>query len=101
MKFRNILLHSIVSVLAFGCFFSTVLAVNIDSQIEDELNKKEQEEIVKNAQNLSEKITFTKVNSCESMEKIMSDFLETYKKLYPKIDYDYHIYRKGGDRAIN
>ncbi len=56
----------------------------IDSQIDDELNKKTQEEMVKNAQDLNEKITFTKVNSCESMEKVMDDFLETYKKLYPK-----------------
>jgi hypothetical protein len=40
--------------------------------------------MVQNAQDLSEKITFTKVNSCESMEKVMNDFLETYKKLHPK-----------------
>jgi hypothetical protein len=40
--------------------------------------------MVQKAQDLSEKITFTKVNSCESMEKVMNDFLETYKKLNPK-----------------
>jgi len=40
--------------------------------------------MVKQAQDLNEKITFTKVNSCESMEKVMGDFLETYKKLHPK-----------------
>jgi hypothetical protein len=46
--------------------------VNVDTQIEDELNKKAEQEMVKKAQDLSEKITFTKVNSCESMEKVMS-----------------------------
>lgn len=63
---------------------SPVSAVTIDSQIEDELNQKAQEEMVKKAQDLNEKITFTKVNSCESMEKVMDDFLETYKKLHPQ-----------------
>ena len=56
----------------------------IDSQIDDELNKQAQQEMIKNAKDLNEKITFTKVNSCESMEKVMSDFLETYKKLHPQ-----------------
>ena len=56
----------------------------IDSQIDDELNKKAEEEMAKKVQDLNEKITFTKVNSCESMEKVMDDFLETYKKLHPQ-----------------
>jgi len=64
---------------------SPVSAVTvIDSQIDDELNKQAQQEMVKNAKDLNEKITFTKVNSCESMEKVMGDFLETYKKLHPQ-----------------
>ena len=98
MKSRNILLYSIASILALWSFVS---AVNVDSQIEDELNKKEQEEMIQKTQDLTEKITFTQVNSCQDMEKVMEDFLETYKKLHPKIDYDYRIYRKGGDWAIN
>ena len=92
MKSRNILLYSITSILALWSFVS---AVNIDSQIEDELNKKEQEEMTQKTQDLIEKITFTQVNSCQDMEKVMEDFLETYKKLHPKIDYDYRMYRKG------
>jgi hypothetical protein len=54
--------------------------------------------MVKQAQDLNEKITFTKVNSCESMEKVMSGFLETYRKLHPQRttrywdDYDYVLY---------
>jgi hypothetical protein len=48
--------------------------------------------MVQTAQDLSEKITFTKVNSCESMEKVMSGFLETYRKLHPQRNYDYRLY---------
>jgi hypothetical protein len=44
--------------------------------------------MVQKAQDLSEKITFTKVNSCESMEKVMSGFLETYRKLHPQRTYN-------------
>ena len=98
MKSRNILFYSIASILALWSFVS---AVNVDSQIEDELNKKEQEGMIQKTQDLTEKITFTQVNSCQDMEKVMEDFLETYKKLHPKIDYGYRIYRKGGDWAIN
>ena len=86
MKSRNILLYSIVSVLALGSFVS---AVKIDSQIEDELNKKEQEEMIQKSQDLNEMITFTKVNSCRGMEKIMEDFLGTYKRLHPRKTYYY------------
>jgi hypothetical protein len=50
----------------------------------------------KKAQDLNEKITFTKVNSCASMESVMSGFLETYRKLHPKRNYnhgyDYVLY---------
>jgi hypothetical protein len=42
----------------------------------------------KKVQDLNEKITFTKVNSCESMEKVMSGFLETYRKLHPQRTYN-------------
>ena len=86
------ILFSALGVLS--TWFASVSAINIDSQIEDELNKKSEEEIVQKAQDLNEKITFTKVNSCESMEKVMNDFLETYKKLHPKETrrwYDYPI----------
>ena len=78
---------------------SPVSAVTIDSQIEDELNQKAQEKMVKKAQDLNEKITFTKVNSCESMEKVMNDFLETYKKLHPKRST--RSYYWGDDLTIN
>ena len=67
----------------------------IDSQKEDELNKKAEQEMVQEVQDLNEKITFTKVNSCKSMESVMNDFLETYKKLNPKPTrhrYDYPMY---------
>ena len=91
------LLFSIFTAVAISSFAS-VSAVNIDTQIEDELNKKTQQEMVQTAQDLSEKITFTKVNSCESMEKVMSGFLETYRKLHPQRttrywdDYNYVLY---------
>jgi hypothetical protein len=48
--------------------------------------------MLKQAEDLNEKITFTKVNSCESMEKVMSEFLETYRKLHPQRNYDYRLY---------
>lgn len=81
MKRKSILLMAAMLI----ALQSPVSAVTvIDSQIDDELNKQAQQEMVKNAKDLNEKITFTKVNSCESMEKVMGDFLETYKKLYPK-----------------
>jgi hypothetical protein len=46
----------------------------------------------KKAQDLNEKITFTKVKSCQSMESVMSGFLETYRKLHPKRNYNYGWY---------
>ena len=76
-----------ILVLAITVFISLqvpVLAQTIDSQIEDALSKKAEQEMLKSAKNLDEKITFTKVNSCKSMEKVLGDFLETYKKLNPK-----------------
>ena len=84
-KNKNILL-SIISVVVL-LSFTNVGAITIDSQIEDELNEEIQYEIVENAQNLNEKITFTKIDSCKSMESVMSEFLETYKKLHPQRDY--------------
>ena len=86
MKTKHIL-FSIASVIVLWVFAS-VSAINIDTQIEDELNKKDEQEMVQKAQDLSEKITFTKVNSCESMENVMSGFLETYRKLHPQRTYD-------------
>ena len=82
MKTKTILFSITSAIALWG--LASVSAVSIDTQIEDELNKKTQQEMVQKAQDLSEKITFTKVNSCESMEKVMNDFLETYKKLNPK-----------------
>ena len=87
MKAKNIL-FSIVSAVVVWWFASTY-AVNIDSQIDDALNQKTQEEMQKKAQDLNEKITFTKVKSCQSMESVMSGFLETYRKLHPKRNYNY------------
>jgi hypothetical protein len=94
MKTKSILFSVITAVAVSG--FASVSAVNVDLQIEDELNKKEQQEMVKKAQDLNEKITFTKVNSCKSMETVMSGFLETYRKLHPQRtthywDYDYSL----------
>ena len=86
MKTKN-LLFSIACVIALWGFAS-VSAISIDTQIEDELNKKAEQEMAKKVQDLNEKITFTKVNSCESMEKVMSGFLETYRKLHPQRTYN-------------
>ena len=80
------ILFSALGILSI--WFANVYAVNIDSQIENELNKKSEQEMIQNAQDLNEKIKFTKVNSCESMEKVMSGFLETYRKLHPKRNYN-------------
>ena len=85
----------LVVISALMLLQSTTFAIVIDSQIEDELNKKSEEEIIANAQDLNEKITFTKVNSCNSMESVMGNFLETYKKLHPqpvRRRYDYPVY---------
>ena len=82
MKTKKILLSMLTLGFVAGSFaFSAPV---IDSQIWDALDKKIEQEMIKNAQDLNEKITFTKVNSCESMETVMSDFLETYKKLNPR-----------------
>ena len=92
MKRKSILLAATAMLIALQSPVSAI--VIIDSQIEDELNKKSEQEIVQKAQDLNEKITFTKVNSCESMESVMNDFLETYKKLHPKQSrhwYDYPV----------
>ena len=90
MKAKNVL-FSVVSAVIVG-WFSSTYAVNIDSQIDDALNQKAQEEMQKKVQDLNEKITFTKVNSCESMEKVMSGFLETYRKLHPQRTYNRWFY---------
>jgi hypothetical protein len=83
------LLFSIVSLITL--MICSVYAITIDTQIENELNEKTEQEMVQKAQDLNEKITFTKVNSCESMDKVMNDFLETYKKLHPKRNWDYPV----------
>ena len=98
---KNLLLLSLFT-LTFCC--SATFAINIDSQIEDELNKKAEEEMISNAQDLNEKITFTKVESCKSMESVMNDFLETYKKLNPRQNrhwYDYPVYYKSATNWIS
>ncbi len=84
------ILFSALGILSI--WFANVYAVSIDTQIEDELNKKSEQEMIQKAQDLNEKIKFTKVNSCESMEKVMSGFLETYRKLHPKRNYNYGYY---------
>ncbi|MDR2415754.1 MAG: hypothetical protein LBD75_04015 [Candidatus Peribacteria bacterium] len=77
--------------------FATVLAVSftfsiftlaamvvplIDDQITDTLNQKQQEELLQQTKTLNEKFTFTQVTSCQSMDSVFTDFLETYKKYY-------------------
>ena len=74
---------------------SSTFALTIDSQIEDELNKEAEKEIINNAKELNEKITFTKVDSCKSMESVMTKFIDTYKELHPRPKnrrYDYPVY---------
>ena len=94
MKAKNVLFSIFSAVIVW--WFASTYAVNIDSQIDDALNQKAQEEMQKKVQNLNEKITFTKVNSCQSMESVMSGFLETYRKLHPQRNYnhwyDYVLY---------
>ena len=51
MKAKNILFSIAASAVLFG--FTCVSAVTIDSQIEDELNEKAQQEMIKNAQTKS------------------------------------------------
>ena len=53
------ILFSIASIIALWGFIS-VSAVSIDTQIEDELNKKAEQEMVQKAQDPNEKITITK-----------------------------------------
>ena len=92
MKAKSVLFSIFSAVIAW--WLASAYAVTIDSQIDDALNQKAQEEMQEKVQDLNEKITFTKVNSCESMESVMSNFLETYKKLHPKQTqrwYDYPI----------
>ncbi|MDD3868610.1 MAG: beta-propeller domain-containing protein, partial [Candidatus Absconditabacteria bacterium] len=67
--------------------FSFSFAAIEDTQIVDELNKKQQEEMLQQSQDLTENFTFNQVNSCDAMETVFSDFLELYKKYYPKRDY--------------
>ena len=87
MKAKNVLFSIFSAVIAW--WFASTYAVNIDSQIDDALNQKAQEEMQKKVQNLNEKITFTKVNSCQSMESVMSGFLEIYRKLHPQRNYNH------------
>lgn len=73
--------------LCFGLSaFGFIHAASEDSQIADALNQKQQEELLQQTKTLNEKITFTQINSCQSMESVMSDFLELYKKYYPQYD---------------
>lgn len=97
MKTKSILFSVITAVAIFG--FASATSI-IDVQIEDELNKKEQQEMMKKAQDLNEKITFTKVNSCKSMESVMSGFLETYRQLHPKRNYDHGWYYHDEDLLL-
>ena len=81
---KKLLLFSVFTTIIVWFSSTNAATTSIDTQIEEELNKKSQQEMIKKSQDLNEKITFTKVNSCESMESVMNDFLETYKKLNPK-----------------
>lgn len=77
----------------FLCF-SFVSALDVDTQIDDALNKQHQEEMLKNMEDLNETFSLTQVNSCSSMDNVLGDFLELYKKYYPKQRYP--IYLNGG-----
>ena len=50
------------------------------------------------AQDLNENFTFTQVNSCASMDTVMGEFLELYKKYYPQRGY---LYDKGLTPFVN
>jgi hypothetical protein len=82
----------------FGWIFSSLLMFSFvgaatleDTQIFDALDKQQQEEMLSTAQALNEKVSFTQVNSCESMETVFGDFLELYKKYYPKQRYPMYL----------
>ncbi len=80
----------------FSAFFlfSFAGAAVMDTQIEDALAKKQQAEMLKNTKDLDQKLTFDQVSSCESMDKVLGKFLETYKKLYPEQRYPYYYDRE-------
>jgi hypothetical protein len=60
-----------------------------DNQIVDAIAQKQQEEMLQQSQILNEQITFTQVNSCQSMEESFQEFLELYKKHNPPRSYHY------------
>jgi hypothetical protein len=69
---------------SFGFTFSATLE---DTQILEALTQKQQEELLQQAKTLNEKISFTQVNSCQSMESAFADFVKMYKKYYPEQHY--------------
>ena len=78
--------------------FSWVLATDIiDTQILDEMSKKQQQEQLQQTEVLTENFTFNQMNSCEGMEQVFTDFLEMYKKYTPKRQY---YYRNGRDDML-
>jgi len=82
--------------LSFGLSAFSLAQTLEDTQIADALNQKQQEELLQQTKTLNEKITFTQVNSCQSMEEVFNDFLELYKKHYPQRQYPrYYGYTHG------
>jgi hypothetical protein len=81
--------HLRLSSLLFAlCSFSFIrAAAEPDTQIVDAISQKQQEELLQQAKTLNEKVSFTQVNSCQSMESVFTDFLELYKKYYPEQSY--------------
>ena len=78
--------------------FSWVFAVDVmDTQIIDELTKRQQQEQLQQAELLTENFTFDQVNSCENMEQVFTDFLEMYKKYNPQRPY---YYRNGRNDIV-
>ena len=69
--------------------------MDVDVQIEEALNKQQQEEMMQQAKDLTENFSFTQVNSCASMETVVGEFLELYKKYYPQRNYRYPYYDGG------
>ncbi|MDR0651325.1 MAG: hypothetical protein LBG59_08240 [Candidatus Peribacteria bacterium] len=84
-SFFRLSLSIVFASLFFG--LTTFGATLVDEQIVDAINQQQQEELLKQAQTLNETITFTQVNSCQSMEQVFSNFLEIYKKYTPQQSY--------------
>jgi hypothetical protein len=94
---KQFLLSSgLIGLLSRGATFA---AITEDTQITDALDQKQQQELLQQTKTLNEQITFTQVSSCQSMEKVFADFLETYKKYTPQRPY--YDYGRGRDMMVD